>query len=221
MIFKNRTKILIATQLVLFLTSLSSCNRNARSREEFSPKDIALKHSVEEQLEANPRLRGVSYDLQVEAQDGAVTLTGETDTLKDALLAEQVAAKTHGVSKVANNIHVRTVRPALDQTGFNPELVRDQAKANGENIGESPQDPAIYFRLRQLLVDTRVTPKEAIFVDVVDQVVTLRGMVFSDEARDRAVAVASGMPEVRAVKDQLLVNALEPEKGRRERVQGG
>ncbi|MCI0420611.1 MAG: BON domain-containing protein [Acidobacteria bacterium] len=81
-------------------------------------------------------------------------------------------------------------------------------QADGAAQREVPvDDPRIYSEVRRRVVVEPATPKKAIFVDVVNGNVTLRGMVFSLEARDEAVRAAEKTEGVKAVRDLLKVNA--------------
>ncbi|MCI0419131.1 MAG: BON domain-containing protein [Acidobacteria bacterium] len=74
-------------------------------------------------------------------------------------------------------------------------------------VGGAVDDLRIYCEVRRRVVAEPATPKKAIFVDVVNGNVTLRGMVFSVEARDEAVRAAEKTEGAKAVRDLLKVNA--------------
>lgn len=97
------------------------------------------------------------------------------------------------------------VLPVPDEP-FEERAVRAEAASNGERIGPSSEDARIYHAVRRQLVKHEVTPKPAIFVDVEDGDVPLRGTIFTTAARDEAVASARKVEGVNAVRDLLVVN---------------
>ena len=101
------------------------------------------------------------------------------------------------------------VLPVPDEP-FEEQAVRREAASNGERIGRSSEDARIYHAIRRQLVRHETTPKPAIFVDVEDGDVTLRGTIFTGAARDDVVASAKKVPGVKAMRDLLIINTQLP-----------
>lgn len=173
---------------------------------DYRAADVRLAQAVRSQLDASADTKGAASRVVIEAKDGTVTLTGSVDTPRDKALVEQTVAGTNGVKSVVNQVTVNMpVLPVPDEP-FEEQAVRREAASNGERIGPSSEDARIYHAIRRQLVKNETTPKRAIFVDVEDGDVTLRGTIFTGAARDDAVAFAKKVEGVKAVRDLLVIN---------------
>lgn len=173
---------------------------------DYGAADVRLAQVVRTQLDASPHIKGAASRVAIKAKDGTVTLTGTVDTIRDKATVEQVVAQINGVRNVVNQVTVNVpVLPVPDEP-FEERAVRAEAASNGERIGPSSEDARIYHAVRRQLVKREATPKPAIFVDVEDGDVTLRGTIFTTAARDEAVASARKVEGVNAVRDLLVVN---------------
>jgi hypothetical protein len=70
-----------------------------------APADAALAARVKEKLATDPRLHGLT--IEVDAQGGRVTLWGKVDHAEAKSAAEELARQTPGVRSLANLIDVR------------------------------------------------------------------------------------------------------------------
>lgn len=192
----------LTTAVVVLSLFTAACGQQA----DYSSQDFRLAQSVRDRFASSADTKGATSRIRVEAKDGTVTLTGTVDTTADKSLAEQVASGTSGVKSVVNQVTVNIpVLPVPDEP-FEERKVRAEAASNGESVGESSTDALIYHAVRRQLVKHESTSKRAIFVDVEDGDVTLRGMIFNAAARDEAVAAALKVEGVKAVRDRLLFN---------------
>jgi hyperosmotically inducible periplasmic protein len=82
---------------------------------------------------------------------------------------------------------------------------RERAKANKETIGQTLEDAWIHTKLVAKLISDTKTPERKINVDVVDNVVTLRGEVDTAEAKAEAERLAKETDGVKSVKNELKV----------------
>jgi osmotically-inducible protein OsmY len=124
--------------------------------------------------------RVVSFHLNVEADDGWVTLRGIVDNLKAKMAAEKLAEHTIGVEGVSNRIKVRTNLPASD----------DQLMAE----------------IRQALNNNAIMDEWEFDVDVNAGIATLSGTVDSYLEKTEAQWIASGVEGVNEVNNTLRVN---------------
>jgi osmotically-inducible protein OsmY len=69
------------------------------------PTDAALKAAVTKELKWTPSIDSTHID--VSAEYGIVTLSGEVDSYPEKFLAEKAALRVHGVSGVSGEIRVR------------------------------------------------------------------------------------------------------------------
>ena len=174
---------------------------------DYRAADVRLAQAVRTQLDASADTKGASSRVEIEAKDGTVTLTGTVDTVRDKATVEQVVARVDGVKNVVNQVNVNmAVLPVPDEP-FEERAVRAEAASHGERIGPSSEDARIYHAIRRQLVKHESTPKRAIFVDVQDGDVTLRGTIFTVAARDEAIAASRNVEGVRAVYDRLVINS--------------
>ena len=82
---------------------------------------------------------------------------------------------------------------------------REKAKANKETIGDTLDDAWIHTKIVAKLIANSTTPERMINVDVVKNVVTLRGTVDSAEEKAAAEKVAKETDGVTKVLNQLKV----------------
>lgn len=74
--------------------------------------DAWITSKIKSQLLADPTVRGL--DIDVDTQDGNVTLSGKASTPQAILQAEALARNTDGVKEVDNQIELREQRGALE-----------------------------------------------------------------------------------------------------------
>ena len=82
---------------------------------------------------------------------------------------------------------------------------RERAKANKETIGDTLDDAWIHTKIVAKLITNSTTPERKINVDVVKNVVTLRGTVDSAEEKATAEKIAKDTDGVKSVVNQLKV----------------
>ena len=82
---------------------------------------------------------------------------------------------------------------------------RARAKQNKETIGDSLDDAWIHTKIVAKLIGDTKTPERKINVDVVKNVVTLRGTVDTAEAKTEAEHVAKDTDGVKSVKNELKI----------------
>lgn len=82
---------------------------------------------------------------------------------------------------------------------------REKAKANNETIGDTLDDAWIHTKIVAKLIANSTTPERKINVDVVKNVVTLRGTVDTMEEKAAAEKTAKDTDGVKSVVNQLKV----------------
>lgn len=211
MLSANRImRVPIALRKVLVVIVVLVLAVACRQEVDYRAADVRLAQAVRAQLDVSTDTKGAASRVVIEAKDGTVTLTGSVDTPRDKALLEQTVGRTNGVKSVVNQITVNMpVLPVPDEP-FEEQAVRREADSNGERIGRSSEDARIYHAIRRELVKHETTPKRAIFVDVEDGDVTLRGTIFTGAARDDAVAAAKKVDGVKALRDLLIINTQLP-----------
>ena len=117
-----------------------------------------------------------------------------TNTPTNANAATPRAAATASPEQTRGNY---TEREAQEE--------REKAKANKETIGDTLDDAWIHTKIVAKLIANSTTPERMINVDVVKNVVTLRGTVESAEEKAAAEKVARETDGVTKVLNQLKV----------------
>jgi osmotically-inducible protein OsmY len=118
-------------------------------------------------------------DIEVQAHDGTVTLTGLVELYAQRDRAERVALGVGGVAHVVNRLNVWLT-------------------VSSDDVAE---------RITDAIGAAAIVGTDQITVSVVDNDVTLTGIVTSSEHRDAALAAAAGAPGVAHVHDALLVRS--------------
>jgi osmotically-inducible protein OsmY len=76
-------------------------------------KDQDIQNDIVRELGREPGLQG--KDIAVAVRGGVVTLSGQTASYAEMVLAERTASRVRGVRGVANNLEVRLpLRPSRD-----------------------------------------------------------------------------------------------------------
>ncbi|GAB5382538.1 MAG: BON domain-containing protein [Aliiglaciecola sp.] len=151
-----------------------------------SAKDAWIDGKAETTLLLNGNLN--SFDINTDVSDGTITLTGKVDSEVDKALAEELLASLDGVKGVENELTV----------------VNNDKKSDSEMM-QSLTDTKVETVVKtRLLLESEVRGT-AIEVEVDKGVVTLKGKVDSDAAKDLAIAIAKNTDDVDSVVDNLTV----------------
>jgi len=129
-------------------------------------------------------------NLGVDAENGAVTLTGTVDNKAEKDLAVRIAEGLEGVSKVEDRIDV-----GKDASGSKEQ----------NSLYRFVNDANITARIQMRLLWNDTTGGLDIDVETTDAVVTLAGPVHSEEERQMAERVARRTDGVRDVSNELRV----------------
>lgn len=154
--------------------------------------DAGITTAVKARLAADDVVK--AYQIDVDTDDGVVTLSGAVDSVAAEAAAVRLAGETAGVSRVVNEM---TIDP--DNT-LGSEL-EEMAGAAADATSDAVITAAVKSKM---LLDSTVSGLQ-VNIDTADGVVTLRGTVASAGERDRAIAVARATEGVRDVNDELEV----------------
>ena len=108
----------------------------------------------------------------------------------------------------ANTTAMASPTPASGRGQYTEAQAREErarAKQNKETIGDTLDDAWIHTKIVAKLIGDTKTPERKINVDVVNNVVTLRGNVDTAEAKTEAERVAKDTEGVTKVVNQLKV----------------
>jgi osmotically-inducible protein OsmY len=163
--------------------------------------------------------------INTDVRNGVVTLTGTVDSDIDRDLAAQIAEGLKGVSRVDNRLRVagedRDVdaddRPAgAVSTREDDGRARVGSAIDGDldadaeerrTFGQWVNDATTSAAVKSALIGNENIRARDIDVDVVDDVVTLRGVVASEQQKELAAELAENTRDVRQVRNELRVDA--------------
>lgn len=149
--------------------------------------DAAIVASIKTQFTADSEIN--PFNIDVDANEGVVTLTGRVDDRKTRDEAVKHARNTDGVSRVIDRIEVSTVQ---------------------KTAGEALDDAAITAKVKgKITADPDLNPFN-IDVDSKQGVVTLSGRVATAAAKDRAEKLARDTSGVKGVHNDLKVGDRNP-----------
>jgi hyperosmotically inducible protein len=171
-----KTKILLVTILAALFAVTVACNQNGRK----SQAD-AVKQALEQ-----ADLKGVT--VADDADKGTVTLGGTLHSAEAKTRAGEVAKSVATDRTIANEI---SVQPVGDES---------QAKSEQSNL-----DDGIESNYKAALVSTRLN-KQSIHYDAKNGVLTLQGSVKTPQQKAEAEQLASKIPNVQQVVNQIEVN---------------
>lgn len=162
--------------------------------------DEHLKQQVEQALQADPSLKSSNIDVR-SVNRGVVLLGGTAKTLSAHLRAVEVAAAVPGVRRVASEIQ-------SPDTLADEEIWRAPAPhqpSQGYGVLDSANDIWITSAVRMSLIADSNVPGLEIDLDSWDGVVTLFGIVSSQDAKGAAEADALKVSGVKRVVNELQV----------------
>lgn len=190
---------------------LAGCSQSGTTTSANAPvgmTDSDLKQAIQAGLSSDPQVSAAKIDVDANAKDNQVTLSGTVPTETMRLRAVELAKAAHPNLKITDKIDVKpTDVPRSDYTEAMARDARDQAKTSGDKIGNSINDAWIHSKITSKLIGDKDTPARKINIDVVNGIVTLRGDVKSTTAKDEADRIAKDTEGVKRVRNLLKVIA--------------
>jgi hypothetical protein len=114
-----------------------------------------------------------------------------------------IVSTTNGNGTAAN----RWTNANLTREEYNARRAEYEADRGASTIGSGANDSWLWFKTRAALLTTNDLRESTINVDVVNDVVTLKGTVENNAQKTRAEQVAKGIEGVKSVKNELKVAA--------------
>jgi osmotically-inducible protein OsmY len=190
---------------------LAGCSQNGNTTSANAPAamtDSDLKQAIQSGLNSDPQVSSAKIDVDANAKDNKVTLSGTVPTETMRLRAVELAKAARPNLEVTDKIDVKpTDIPRSEYTEAMARDARERAKTSGDKIGNTINDAWIHTKITSKLIGDKDTPARKINIDVVDGIVTLRGEVNSATAKDEADRVAKDTEGVRRVRNLLKVIA--------------
>lgn len=205
--------------LVVGPAHAASAGQQAAATAAAKVDDTTLRSRVAANLKKNAALAARAVDVDV--KEGVVTLRGTVRTAGEKARAARLAT-VRGVTEVRNELVVDAAAAksqagrAIDATKDAGQKAATAAKETAQKAGEETKeavsttgeaitDSWITTKVKTKLFDETVLKDSDIDVETSNHVVTLKGIVASRAAKERAAAIASGTEGVTRVIDQLVV----------------
>jgi hyperosmotically inducible protein len=167
------------------------------ARDAVEVADDALARQVEQTLASDPALSGSDVEVK-SVNDGIVVLSGEAQTLTAHRRALEDARSVRGVTRVASEIR------SPDELG-DREIWQEGEPSGGPLSDAALSDAWITTKAKlQLMAEPGLSPL-AINVDTDRGVVTLFGIVPTEEIKARAAATVAKLDGVESVENELQV----------------
>lgn len=168
---------------------------------ERSDKD--MKDAVQAALKKDDSLNDSSISVK-NVNKGVVFLEGKADSFGDHLRAVALADRVPGVRRVASEVKAPKDFKRDDRVEFT-RADRAEVHPDAKRKNDGPSDTGITMAVKMRLLTTPEIPSTEIRVDTEDQVVTLFGVVPTDEVKKAAQAQAARVSGVAKVENQLEV----------------
>jgi hyperosmotically inducible protein len=180
----HKSKGFVSAILIVVSLAVAACasTRTQKSAGE-QVDDSITTGRVKAALIADPTTK--AHQIDVETFKGTVQLNGFVDTAASKERAGEVARGTKGVTKVQNNLTVKT----------------DGTRTAGEVV----DDGAITAKVKAALAGDSRTKAHQVNVETRDGVVQLSGFVDSSEAKSTAEDLARAVDNVKSVDNELSV----------------
>jgi hyperosmotically inducible protein len=208
------SKVLFASFLFIALAvGMTACesDNTGGSRATTSPSpamsDSDLKNAIKTRLDSDPQLKADDLGVSADADKNTATLSGTVESEALRTKAVEMARAAHSGLVVTDKIDVKPREiERKDYTEENARVARENAKSRGETVGSSMDDAWIHTKVVTKLIGDSRTPERKINVDVVNNVVTLRGAVRTAEEKTAAEQVAKSVDGVKSVKNMLKID---------------
>jgi hyperosmotically inducible protein len=155
-------------------------------------EDANLTAKVKSQLLWNSNTSGLAID--VDTNNGVVSLSGNVASEAEAELAEQIARNTRDVLDVKNQLNV---------SGGEQVTIGDKVSRESTQVAQQVSDGWITAKVKSALIYNRHVDGSDIDVDTSNGIVILRGHVASDYEREQAISIARDIKGVKTVKSEL------------------
>jgi osmotically-inducible protein OsmY len=202
---------LVSTALIIIasVALLTGCHTTSSGTADSSKTTMTnseLENLVRGKLNSDAQLKGANLGVSANAERNEVTLTGTVDSQALRTRAVDLTKSAHSGLIVTDKIEVKPREVARAE--YNEDQARSErakAKDYKDKIGDSLDDAGIHMKLVAKLIGKTNTPERNINVDVVNNVVTLRGTVDTPEQKAEAERVARNTEGVKGVNNQLKI----------------
>src|SRR5436190_3043808 len=185
--------------------ALSGCSTNNPKTSAAGFSDSDLERMVKVKLSSDPDVsKAISVDANADKNEVKLTGTVPNETLRTRAVSLAKSAKDGLI--ITDKIDVKPLE--VSRSEYTEEMAREareRAISAGDTLGKSIDDAWIHTKITTKLIGNSETPARKINVDVVDGVVTLRGVVETATAKVEAERVTKTTDGVKRVRNLLKV----------------
>lgn len=195
--------------LGVFVLGASACTRDEpieiAREQQGGPSDATITMNIQSRYFSDDALKAREVD--VDTENGVVTLTGSVPSEAARGQAENIAQSVTGVTRVQNNLRVEAETAGVDQGRPNVPAISRTGKS-ADDADDRVNASWITTKIQaQYFADVDVKGRTIDVTTSPDGRVTLAGTVTSTAERDEALRIARTTEGVREVIDRLRVEA--------------
>jgi hyperosmotically inducible protein len=193
--------------LIVGLAGCSTTPVETTSTTKPTMSNSELERAIKAKFETDSQLKAANLDVDADVSRNEATLSGTVESEALRTKAVDLAKSAHPGLMVTDKIDVKPRE--VSRSEYTEEMARgerEKAKGYGERVGDSLDDAWIHTKIVTKLIGDSKTPERKINVDVVNNVVTLRGTVNTDEQKAEAERIAKSTDGVKSVKNMLKVS---------------
>jgi hyperosmotically inducible protein len=168
--------------------------------------DSELEDKIKARFDTDAQLKAADLSVSADAEKNEATISGVVGTQSLRTKAVDLAKEASPGLIITDKIDVKPREMTREEyTEEHAGEERKRARGAGEKLGASLDDAWIHTKLVAKFIGDADTPGRNINVDVVNNIVTLRGTVETAEQRAEAERIARDTEGVRRVVNQLKV----------------
>lgn len=198
-------RVLSVLMLVFATTVLAACDDMSNTTPTAAPMTNAeLESQVKTKLNSDQQLRAANLSVTGDASKNEATISGTVESATLKYRAVEMAKSVRSGLMITDKIEVKPREVSrAEYTEEQAGQERAKAKSFKDTVGDSLDDAWIHMKIVAKLIGDSDTPERKINVDVVDNVVTLRGTVDTTEQKAEAERIARETDGVTTVRNQL------------------
>jgi hyperosmotically inducible protein len=186
---------------------LGGCDVTSHSGTPTAMTDSQLEDNIRAKLNSDAQLNAANLGISANAARNEATLTGPVQSQESRARAVDLAKGAHPGLLIIDKLTVQPREPTrAEYTEDQARSARMKAKDFKEKIGDSLDDAWIHTKIVAKLIRDADTPERKINVDVVNNIVTLRGTVDTPAQKSEAERIARATEGVKSVNNQLKVS---------------
>jgi osmotically-inducible protein OsmY len=197
---------LVVMAFSMVLTACAPTDTTETTRPKTKMTDSELENKIKANFDSDANLKAADLSVSANADKNEATISGTVSTQALRTKAVNLAKEASPGLILTDKIDVKPRElTRAEYTEDNARTEREKAKGTGEKVGDSLDDAWIHAKIVTKLIGDTNTPERKINVDVVNNVVTLHGMVDTAAQRAEAERVAKDTEGVKRVINQLKV----------------